>query len=113
MIFIAVDSEPTIFLMLTEQDINDMRGGRTKFVDATATGGRAFDRAVISVHKNQSEIEDIITKAGHGKLLKGMPSPKPKVTHATCKGCRGIMEAHLLLDEKCVACWRELAKSKE
>lgn len=112
MIFLAADNEPTMFAMLTEEDINDMRGGRTKFIDESATKGRLFDKVVISVHKNQSEIEDIIRQAGHGKLLEGMPSPQPKVTHRTCKGCRGIMEAYMLLDDKCIACWREASRSK-
>lgn len=111
MIFLAADNEPTMFIMLTDQDINDMRGGRTKFVDEYATKGRLFDKVIISVHKNHSEIEEMIRQAGHGDLLKGMPSPKPKATLVTCKGCRGIMEAYLLLDEKCIACWRELARS--
>jgi hypothetical protein len=33
MIFATALTEPKLFLMLSEQDVNDMRGGRTKFVD--------------------------------------------------------------------------------
>jgi hypothetical protein len=109
MIFIAAANEPTMVILLTEQDANDMRGGRTKFVDKTATKGFKFDKVVVSLHKNQAEIEDILRQAGHGKLLEGMSSPVPDKVQATCAGCNGIMEAYLLLDGSCIVCWREKA----
>jgi len=109
MIFIAASSEPTMVLMLTEQDFNDMRGGRTKFVDRTATKGFKFDKVVLSLHKNQAEIEDVIRKAGHGKLLQNMPSPQPEPQDGKCEGCNGIMKEYLLLKGKCIMCWRESA----
>jgi hypothetical protein len=111
MLFIAAATEPTMVLMLTEADCNDMRSGRTKFVDKTATNGKLFDRVVISLHKNQAEIEDVLRAAGHGKLLQGMPSPVPEPEDVTCAGCQGIMKAYLVLDGKCIACWRELGRS--
>src|SRR6185436_18455017 len=105
MIFLAMDSEPTMVLLLTEQDVNDMRGGRTKFVDRTATAGRKFDRVILSVHKNQTEIENLLRRAGHGKLLENMPSPVAEPPNGTCAGCQGIMPEPLLLDGRCIACW--------
>jgi hypothetical protein len=115
MIFIAADQEPTMVLMLTEQDCNDMRNGRTKFIDHTATKGRMFDKVVLSLHKNQSEIEKILRQAGHEALLHDMPSPVPKPQEVTCTGCQAIMTADLVLDGKCIACWREgsLVKTRE
>lgn len=108
MVFIhAVDG--TMILMLTEQDASDMRGGRTKFVSEQMTGGSPFYRVVLSLHKNQNAIEDSIRRAGHGKLLEGMPSPAPEPGEAKCRGCDGINAEYLLLDGKCIACWRESA----
>lgn len=112
MIFLHA-GEDTMFLCLTEQDCSDMRGGRTKFVDKTATKGALFSRVILSLHKNMSEIEDMIKKAGHGKSLQGMASPTPEPEDGICQGCKGIMKEYMLLDGKCVSCWRELALSRK
>ena len=109
MIFIAAGNEPTMVLMLTEQDCNDMRAGRTKFVNKTATKGHLFDQVVISLHKNQAEIEETLRAAGHGALLKNMPSPEPQPGDVVCASCQSILKAYLILDGKCIACWREIA----
>jgi hypothetical protein len=113
MIFLGAEREPTLFLMLTEQDCNDMRGGRTKFANRTAMNGRMFDHVVISVHPTQAHIEDMLRAAGHGKLLEGMSSLVPEPPDAVCGGCDGIMKAYQLLDGRCIACWRELARVQE
>jgi hypothetical protein len=110
MVFIASENESTVFLLLTEADCNDMRGGRTKFIDQTATRGRKFSKVVVSLHKNQAEIEETIKRAGHGVLLQGMPSPVPQPQEGKCKGCEGIMPESSLLDGRCIACWRESAR---
>jgi hypothetical protein len=111
MIFLAADNEPTMFLLLTEADCNDMRGGRTKFVDPSATKGRVFNKVVISLHKNQGEVEEMLRKAGHGALLRGMPSPIPQTQEAKCAGCEAIMAEAMLLEGRCIACWREVARA--
>ncbi len=111
MIFLAVANEPTMVLMLTEADCNHMRGGRTKFVDKTATKGFLFDRVVISLHKNHDEAEEILKKAGHGALLQGMPSPLPNPQDGKCASCEGVMPESLLLDSLCIACWRDRARA--
>ncbi len=113
MIFLAAAEEPTIFVMLTEADCNDMRAGRTKFIDRTATKGRLFDRAVISLHRNQADIEETLRRAGHGALLKNMPSPVPAPEDVVCEGCQGIMSAPLVMDGKCITCWHEIAVRKQ
>jgi hypothetical protein len=112
MIFLAAADEPTMFILLTEQDMNDIRGGqRTKFVDKTATKGFKFDKVVISLHKNQAEIEAMLKQAGHAKLLQNMPSIVPQHDDAVCAGCAGTMKAYMLLEGRCIACWRETAKA--
>lgn len=114
MVFIGAANEPTMFVMLTEADCNDMRGGRTKFVDETATKGHLFNKVVISLHKNQAEIGEMLQKAGHGALLEGtLPSPVPQAQEAKCTGCESIMSEAMLLDGRCIACWRETARRAE
>lgn len=108
MVFIIASSEPTIFILLTELDVNDMRGGRSKFVDQRSTNGGMFDKVVVSLHKNQQEIEEMITKAGHGRLLKGMPSPEPLANEGKCTSCSAIILEASMLDGRCIMCWREL-----
>ncbi len=88
---------------------NDMRGGRTKFVDDSATKGFVFNKVVISVHRNHDEIMDMLKKAGHEKALHSMPSPEPQPQQGTCRGCQGIMFEYQMLEGKCIACWRERA----
>jgi hypothetical protein len=111
-IFIAAATEPTMILMLTEQDVADMRGGRTKFVDKTATKSKMFNKVIISLHKNQAEIENDIRRAGHGALLQNLPSIVPEPQDGVCEGCQGVMKEYLLLDKRCISCWREQAKAR-
>jgi hypothetical protein len=110
MIFLAAATEPTMVLMLTEQDVNDMRGGRTKFVDQRVTKNKMFNKVIVSVHKNQQEIEDDIRKAGHGALLQNMPSMEPKPPEGRCEGCQGVVSETLLYKKHCISCWQEKAE---
>jgi hypothetical protein len=104
----GLDVEKTMFLFLTEQDINDIRGtGRYKFIDQTVLKGATFGRVVINVVKNQAEAEEMLRQAGHGKLLKGLPSPVPDLQQGLCRGCGGTTPEPLLLHGKCIACWRD------
>lgn len=112
MIFLLGGKQSDVLvLMLTRQDANDMRGGRTMFVDEKVLKGNKFRKIVLSMHENQTEIDEIIRQAGHGKLLYGMPSPVADKVQATCQSCGGIMEAYLLLESRCIACWRETARA--
>jgi hypothetical protein len=108
---LAGENTDILFLMLTRQDVNDMRGGRTKFVDGKVLKNNKFEKVVVSLHENQTEIEEMIRQAGHGKLLPGMESPVAEKTQAVSQGCAGITEAYLLLESRCVACWRETARA--
>lgn len=42
---------------------------RTKFVDQTAIKDKNFNKVIISLHKNQNDIENMLKKAGHGALF--------------------------------------------
>lgn len=114
MIFVAASNEPTMFLLLTHDDINTIRDGkRTKFVDARMTGGYSFNKVVISLHKTQNDAEECIRSAGH-KLPDGsLTPPGPIPREETCKGCSGLFPLGSTLEGKCIACWSESCKHYE
>jgi hypothetical protein len=109
MMFIAAAYESTMMLLLTEQDVNDMRSGRTKHVDKTATKGQKFDKVVISVVKDHEAAKDILRQAGHGKLLEGIAPSVPEPPMVRCQGCGADMPAPELLAGHCIICWKEKA----
>ena len=108
MVFVETIGGP-LFILLTEQDCADMRGGRSKYVSAAQLKGRTFGAVSIGLFKNRDEIEDMMKKAGHAKALEGLPSPTPEPQQEECRGCGGLMTAYMLLHGKCIACWREQA----
>jgi hypothetical protein len=110
MIFLITKSEPTVFLMLTNQDVNDMRNGRTKFVDERMTQGLTFNKVVVSVHKHKAEIDGILKRLGHSS--QGLSDPPINTEEEKCEGCLAMVKMGSLLDGKCIACWRELAGHK-
>ncbi len=112
MIFIAAANEPTVFLMLTEQDCNNMRGGRTVFVDRRQTGGAMFDRVVLSLHANHEACKAAIRQAGHA-VPDSLPEPEPTSTEGRCRGCQGCIKTYLLLEGMCMMCWKEKADHYE
>jgi hypothetical protein len=52
-IFLAAPDGSVLFVLLGEQDANNMRGGRTAWVDERQLGGRKYGRVVLSLHKNK------------------------------------------------------------
>lgn len=105
MIFALAKTEPAVFLMLTEQDVNDMRSGRSKFVDSRHTGGITFNKVILSLHKNNEEALDLVKSAEFAP-----DGNRPIDDEKQCKGCLGLMKSYLLLDEMCIVCWKEKAK---
>lgn len=112
MIFLASVEGEAMFLMLTEQDVADMRGGRTKFVDERTTTGVPFKKCILSLHKNQAEALKVIKESGQGHVIpKELVGPEPLPTvEAVCDGCKGVMSRPLLFAGKCAPCWRETAE---
>ena len=109
MIFLQSVDNTDVFMMLTEQDVNDMRGGRTKFIDDRHIRP-GIAKIVLSLHKNREEIHNILRRAGHGNLLdKSMVGTEPKPEEGKCRGCQAVTLESSLLDGKCIACWREAA----
>lgn len=109
MLFIAAATEPTMILMLTEEDVQILRTGRTLFVDQSATGKFQFDKVVLSLHRDNAEVAATLRQAGH-KVPAVLPEPEPQAEDARCAGCRGVMKAHLLYRGKCIVCWHEDAQ---
>lgn len=107
MIFVTAKDDRTVFIMLTEQDVNTMRSGRTVFVDERGTKGAKFSRVILSVHKNKEEAIDLIRKSGNKVDGDTLIGPDPKEAEGKCSGCEGIMPQALLLNGKCIACWKE------
>jgi hypothetical protein len=97
-----------IVLMLAEQDVNNMRSGRTTFVDDRQLKGKTFNKIVLSLHKTNEQALELIKKAGHN--IDNPITPMPTKTEAICKGCNGIMAVESLYKELCIICWSEEAK---
>ena len=109
MIFVA-GKDGSMFLMLSEKDIEIMRQGNTKFVDERQTGGVPFNRVVLSLHKNDEEAVGILKKAGHYVPdQQDMRGAEPHKHESRCKGCNGITETVSMLDDICIICWRKMA----
>lgn len=103
-----------MMILLTEQDVQSMRPGRTVFLDLAQSSAKRFtvQKVVLSLHKNAAAIQDIIKQAGQGHLLQdrllGQP-PKPDDTETTCAGCGGINKTFNLLNGQCIVCWHKAA----
>jgi hypothetical protein len=109
-IFALSEEGGYLFVMLTEQDVNDMRGDRTKFVDDRQLEGRSFKAVVVSLHKNHAEIEAVLQQGQALYKLRQAPQAEPNAGQQRCLGCQGLINAELMLDGKCVSCWREAAR---
>lgn len=109
MIFAAALDEPTMFLMLTEEDVSSMRTGRTKFVDGRMTGNKKFDKVIVSMHADTEAALAVLRRAGHAEQIPAhLAPPNPVQGEEACSGC-GALGA-TLLETKCILCWKEAAK---
>jgi hypothetical protein len=108
MIFATAADEPAVFLMLSEDDVVQMREGRTKFVDRRATGGATFKKVILSLHKTNDEAIALLRKYGHAR---GEPvTHEPLAGEGQCVSCKGIMAPASLFEGKCIVCWAMEAK---
>jgi hypothetical protein len=101
----------TLFLFLTEQDCNDMRGKRTKFVDHKMLKGKSFKKIVVSLHRNTDEARKVLEQAGYLGKEEGLFTRGPEADkEEQCEGCKGLLHRGSLYAGKCVSCWRETAE---
>lgn len=106
MIFAIAKSEPAVFLMLDENDVQKMRRGHTLFVDERATKGAIFNKVILSLHKtNDAAVELLKSTFGSGTVH------QPIKNEIQCKGCDGIMGPEQLFEDKCIVCWANEVKN--
>lgn len=110
MIFVS-GKDGSMFLMLSEQDIGQLRQGNTKFVDERQTGGVPFNRVVLSLHKTDQESINILQKAGaYVPPREDMRTAEPKAEEIRCKSCDAINNPGSLFEDRCITCWAAIAK---
>jgi len=111
MIFVS-GKDGSMFLMLSEADIEIMRQGNTKFVDERQTGGVTFNKVVLSLHKTDEEAVKILRSAGHFvPNPEKLPKVEPKGEETRCKGCNCITQ--VVLEGRCIVCWHTLALGRQ
>lgn len=110
MIFVTSADKPQMFVILTEQDVNNIRSQRTLTVTRQSTKGYMFNELVIGYGRNKKEIGKIFLAAGHKVNLEELPNPPPVPGEVKCKDCDGSMPAYLLIEGSCIICWKEKAE---
>ena len=101
MIFVqALDG--TMFLMLSEKDVQGLRQGQTRFVDGRQLGQETFSRVIVSLNKTDTESLELIRQAGHHVPQLKVADPAPNET--PCIGCGGLIETCQLFQYKCITC---------
>lgn len=112
MIFMLAANEPALMVFMTEKDLQNIRGGRTVFVDQRQIRGHSFKKVVIAYAKTDQAALDMIQKhAGTAIDPASIVSPEPTAKEGRCSGCNGCIAEALLFEGKCNICWAEEAKS--
>ena len=114
MIFVLAEQEPALFVMLSEDDVKGMREGQTRVIAQRQLQGHQFDRLIVSLSPTDAMSLEAIKQTPSGRQAmreKGMQVAEPKPGESVCRRCKGIMEPHLLLDERCIVCWAAIAKN--
>jgi hypothetical protein len=106
MLFVAHKTAPVIMLLLTEADVNDMRGGRSLFVDEHQLDGRAFTKISLGLFQSEAALKAELRRCGLS-FHDDLPEPQPGPKEGRCAGCSGILPATELLGGKCICCWKE------
>ena len=103
MIFLFT-TDNQLFCLFAENDIREMREGRTKFVNAQQLKGQQFRGVIFGLSASDQASIELIKLAGHD--ITKLPSPVAQPGEATCEDCQGIMPVPQLLDGKCIVCWK-------
>lgn len=111
MIFATALDKPAMFLMLTAEDVQTLREGRTLFVDERATKGHLFNHVILSLHKTQDEALRLL-KTGQNEY-QALTRHEPRDAESVCSCCAGIMLASSLFEDCCIVCWAMRAKKLE
>jgi hypothetical protein len=109
MIFVQAATEPTMFLMLAENDVQTMRDGRTLFVGPQQMQGHHFNKVILSLHHTNDHALETLRLAGHD-VSKHAPEAVPEPGEGRCDECKGCISTPLLFEGKCTVCWATIAK---
>ncbi len=106
MIFLTTLDEQ-LFCFFSEHDVRNMRDGLTMFVNAEQLHHTRLTGAVFALAPSDQLAIQTIKDAGHD--VNNLPSPKATPDDDVCGDCKGIMKKPMLLDGKCIVCWRRRA----
>ncbi len=110
MIFAAAEKEPAMFLFLSEKDIQDMREGRTKFVDERATKGFAFQKVILAVVKTDQDAIALLQGHAAPEVMANPGLTEKQAGEEQCPRCGAILQKGSLFECLCVVCWATEAK---
>ncbi len=110
MIFV-MGTQGEMHLMLSEQDVNNMRGGRTTFVDQRQLGGGTFNKVVLSLHKTNDAALELLKSLGKLGADQEIVVPDVGPGEERCEGCDGLISKATMSKGKCLSCWVEAAES--
>lgn len=102
MIFVKTLQEDTMFLFLSETDLQHLRQGHTRFVNEEMLENHKFGHIILAYGKTDAEtVKMLESKIGR---------PVPDLTKGTCLGCNGVIEESSLFEGQCIVCWATQAK---
>lgn len=130
MIFVAAKEEPTLVVLLSEQNVNDMRTGRSCFIERGQLKGHRFDKLILGLAKTDEQALAMVkatVRPGQlipdlGALAQVRQAELSAAGKEECPGCkamceRGTVIAGSLLSRPtarmCVSCWIETARHYE
>lgn len=109
MIFALGKEKPALFLFVTDQDWNDMRGGRTKFVDERHLKGEYFTHVILGRTRTDAEAVKLLEKFQAPGDKADLSPTVPYGGEGVCDGCKGTMPLGALFAGRCAPCWKETA----
>ena len=113
MIFVLSDTGELLCL-LAEQDVNNMRGGRTTKADGTSLQGKSFKSISICLNKTDADSVKMVQK-----YMGGIPDCENitkrgiMADEECCHGCQSVVDLGYLEEGLCIICWKEKGKLAE
>ena len=108
MIFAAAATEPTMFLFLSEEDVQSIKEGRTKFVDQRATKGFRFDKVIVAYCRTNAEAIALIERGQ--AAFQNIQEHRPEANEKPCNFCQSLIPEPQMFEGRCIVCWATLAK---
>lgn len=113
MIYYIPTNEPkTLFAFVTDRDIDNLRLGKTLFIDRRGLQSYTFDRIVLGHSQTDKSAQAMIEKFA-GKALENVQTHEPNPLEAKCERCKAVIAEWQLDGGQCMACWRQRAAVAE